>query len=401
MSILVQKYGGTSVGTIERIQNVARKVIKKKLEGNKMVVVVSAMGKTTDILLDMAQELSDLPPKREVDMLLSTGEQTSIALLTIALNELGHEAISFTGPQMGIQTIGSHTKSRISEIKGNRIKNALEENKIVVVAGFQGVNEKGDITTLGRGGSDTTAVALAAYLDAQCQIFTDVDGIYSVDPRLYPNAKKLSTISYDEMLEMASQGASVMHPRAIELGEKYNVPIYVASSMNDVKGTLIKESDKMMEGAAITGMAINNDEAMISLNHVPHNIKLIASIFDALAKKDINIDMISQTSPKNNQVSISFTLPKDDLLEGKELLHSYMEEYPEIQIDIHKEVTKLSVVGIGMRSQSGVAAQMFLLLAEANIPIHMVTTSEIKISYVIEPKDQQKALQTIAEAFNL
>lgn len=401
MSILVQKYGGTSVGTIERIQNVARKVIKRKLEGNKMVVVVSAMGKTTDTLLDMAQELSDLPPKREVDMLLSTGEQTSIALLTIALNELGHEAISFTGPQVGIQTIGSHTKSRISEIKGNRIKNALEENKIVVVAGFQGVNEKGDITTLGRGGSDTTAVALAAYLDAQCQIFTDVDGIYSVDPRLYPNAKKLSTISYDEMLEMASQGASVMHPRAIELGEKYNVPIYVASSMNDVKGTLIKESDKMMEGAAITGMAINNDEAMISLNHVPHNIKLIASVFDALAKKDINIDMISQTSPKNNQVSISFTLPKDDLLEGKGLLHSYMEEYPEIQIDIHKEVTKLSVVGIGMRSQSGVAAQMFLLLAEANIPIHMVTTSEIKISYVIEPKDQQKALQTIAEAFNL
>lgn len=401
MPILVQKYGGTSVGTIEKIKNIAQRIIEKKLEGYKMVVVVSAMAKTTDQLLDMAHQLSKRPPKRELDMLLSTGEQTSIALLSMALNESGHEAISFTGPQVGIKTTGIHTKSRISEIDGTRIKDALNQDKIVIVAGFQGINENDDITTLGRGGSDTTAVALAASLNAQCQIFTDVDGIYSVDPRLYPKAKKLAIISYEEMLEMASLGAGVMHTRAIELGEKYNVPIYVASSINNVEGTMIKESDHMMEGPAITGMAMNNDEAMISLNHVPHDIGLIASIFDALAKKAINIDMISQTSPKNNQISISFTLPKEDLLEGKDILSSYMNQYPEIHIDIHKEITKLSVVGIGMRSQSGVAAQMFMLLAEENIPIHMVTTSEIKISYVIKSEDQQRAVQKIAKAFHL
>lgn len=401
MAILVQKYGGTSVGTTERIQKIAKKIVKKKLEGNKMVVVVSARGKTTDSLLDMVHELTDRPSKREVDMLLSTGEQISIALLSIALNELGHQAISFTGSQVGIKTFGSHMKSRISEIDKKRIEDALKENKIVVIAGFQGVNENGDITTLGRGGSDTTAVALAASLDAQCEIFTDVDGIYSVDPRVHPNAKKLSTISYEEMLEMASLGAGVMHTRAIELGEKYNVPICIASSMKEVEGTLIKERDKMMEGPAITGMAINNEEAMISLNHLPHEIQFVASIFDALAKKDINIDMISQTSPKNNQISISFTLPKEDLLEGKAIIDSYIRHYPEIHMDIHQEITKLSVVGIGMRSQPGVAADMFMVLAKANIPIHMVTTSEIKISYVIEPKDQPKAIQRIAQAFNL
>ena len=401
MPILVQKYGGTSVGTIEKIKNIAQRIIGKKLKGNKMVVVVSAMAKTTDQLLDMAHQISERPSKRELDMLLSTGEQTSIALLSMALNELGHKAISLTGPQVGIRTTGIHTKSRICEIDGTRIKDALNQDKIVIVAGFQGVNENDDITTLGRGGSDTTAVALSAFLNAQCEIFTDVDGIYSVDPRLYPKAKKLTNISYEEMLEMASLGAGVMHARAIELGRKYNVPIYVASSMSNVKGTMIKESDNMMEGPAITGMAINNDEAMISLNHVPHDIGLIASIFNALAKKAVNIDMISQTSPKNSQVSISFTLPKEDLLEGKDIFSSYMNQYPEIHIDVHKEITKLSVVGIGMRNQSGVAAQMFMLLAEENIPIHMVTTSEIKISYVIKPKDQQRAVQKIAEAFHL
>lgn len=389
------------MGSIDRIRRVAERIIKRKLKGNKMVVVVSAMAKTTDELLNMAHSLSAHPPKRELDMLLSTGEQISISLLSIALNELGHSAISFTGQQVGIKTTGTHTKSRISEIDGRRIHEALNQDKIVIVAGFQGINEREDITTLGRGGSDTTAVALAAYLNCVCEIYTDVDGIYSVDPRLFPEAKKLDWISYEEMLEMASLGAGVMHTRAIELGEKFNVPILVTSSMKDSKGTMIKESEKTMEGPAITGMAINNDDAMISLYNVPHDIELIASIFHSLAEQDIIIDMISQTFPQNNQVSISFTLPKGDLMEGKELIKDRIKEYPEIQMVVKEDISKLSVVGIGMRSQSGVAARMFKLLAQANIPIHMVTTSEIKISYVIQPKDQHKAIQVIAREFNL
>lgn len=401
MTILVQKYGGTSVGTIERIEKVAKKIIKKKLDGYKVVVVVSAMAKTTDQLLAMAYGMSKNPPKRELDMLLSTGEQISIALLSIALNEQGHKAISFTGSQVGIKTTGFHTNSKISEIDGSRIREALEDDKIVIVAGFQGINENDDITTLGRGGSDTTAVALAANLKCECQIYTDVDGIYSVDPRVYSKAKKLNFITFEEMSEMASLGAGVMHYRAIELGEKFGVPIYVASSKQDIEGTFIKESDNMMEGPAITGMAINNDDAMISLNNIPHDIELIASIFNSLAQDDINIDMISQTSPQNGMVSISFTLPKGMLSEGVKIINSYIDKYPNIHMDINEDITKLSVVGIGMRSQSGVAAKMFMLLAEAEIPIYMVTTSEIRISYVIHPDHQQKSVEIIAGAFNL
>lgn len=401
LTILVQKYGGTSIATIERIEKVAKRIIRKKLEGYKVVVVVSAMAKTTDELLAMAYAMSKNPPKRELDMLLSTGEQISISLLSIALNEQGHRAISFTGSQVGIKTTGFHTNSKIYEIDGSRIRQALENDNIVIVAGFQGINDNDDITTLGRGGSDTTAVALAANLKCQCQIYTDVDGIYSIDPRLYPEAKKLKYITFEEMSEMASLGAGVMHYRAIELGEKFNIPIYVASSNHDVEGTFIKESDNMMEGPAITGMAINNDDAMINLNNVPHNIELIASIFNSLAQDDINIDMISQTSPKNGMVSISFTLPKGVLSEGVKIINSYINKYPIIHMDINDDISKLSVVGIGMRSQSGVAAKMFMLLAKAKIPIHMVTTSEIKISYVIHPEHQQKAVQTIAQAFNL
>lgn len=401
MKTIVQKYGGSSIATIERIEKVAQKIIQTKLQGYKVVVVVSAMAKTTDELLKMAYSMSKHPPKRELDMLLSTGEQVSISLLSIALNEQGHSAISFTGPQVGIKTTGFHTKSKILEVEGSRIHEALQEDKIIIVAGFQGVNEKDDITTLGRGGSDTTAVALAASLEAECHIYTDVDGIYSIDPRVYAPAKKLDSITFEEMLEMASLGAGIMHHRAIEIGEKFNVPIYVRSSVADVDGTLIKESDKMIEGPAITGMAINNDDAMISLNHAPHKIELIASIFSSLAKADINIDMISQTSPQNGLVSISFTLPKEDLIDGTEIINAYINEYPKIHMDIKEDITKLSVVGIGMRGQSGVAAKMFMLLAMQDIPIHMVTTSEIKISYVIHPEDQQNAVQAIAKAFNL
>lgn len=401
MNIVVQKYGGTSVGNIERIQNVVIRIIKKKEQNHKVVVVVSAMGDNTDKLLDMAYQISENPPKREIDMLISTGEQVSIALLSMALNSMGHQAISLTGSQVGIKTTGHHTKSKIADIDDSIIKKHLKEDKIVIVAGFQGANEEDDITTLGRGGSDTSAVAIASKLQCPCEIYTDVDGIYSLDPRVYPNAKKLDVISYEEMLEMASLGAGVMHTRAIELGQKYHIPIIVASSMEEKPGTVIKESEENMESAVITGLAIDNNDVMITLNHVPYSIQTTADIFDSLAKKDINIDMISQTSPQDNAVNISFTTPKSELNDAKDILAFLSKKHPQISYEINEDISKLSVVGIGMRSHSGVAAQIFVLLAKAGIEVQMVTTSEIKISYAIDPGDQQKAVNLIAEAFEL
>ncbi|WP_303859669.1 aspartate kinase [Alkalibaculum bacchi] len=401
MKIVVQKYGGTSVGSIERIKNVAGRIIKKKEEGYHIIVVVSAMGKNTDRLLDMAYQISENPPKREVDMLISTGEQVSISLLSMALNALECEAISLTGPQVNIKTVGNHMKSKISDIDDTILRHHLKDNKVIIVAGFQGVNEHRDITTLGRGGSDTSAVAIASKLQCPCEIYTDVDGIYSTDPRLYSKAKKLDSISYEEMLEMASLGSGVMHGRAIELGQKYGTPIYVASSLEEKPGTIIKEVAQMMESTAITGMAIDNNDAIITLDYVPYSIQVISDIFNRLAKKDVNIDMISQTSPRDNSVSVSFTVPKTELKEAKEVLSYFESKYPEIRVNIKEDITKLSVVGIGMRSQSGVAARIFALLAKENIEIDMVTTSEIKISYVINPENQQRAIQVIAEEFDL
>jgi len=285
MAIIVQKYGGTSVESIEKINYIAERLINRKSDGNEIVVVVSAMGKTTDNLVRMAYDITPDPHKRELDVLMATGEQISMSLLSIALNHAGAEAVSFTGHQLGIKTEGSHTKSRIAEINEQKIHKELDKGKIVIVAGFQGVNEDNEITTLGRGGSDTTAVALAAKLNAQCEIYTDVDGIYTIDPRLYPGARKLECISYEEMLEMASSGASVMHSRSIELAEKYKVPVLVALNTGDIPGTLIKEMDNTMENTAITGLAVNNDEAIITLNGVPHDIRVIAEIFQSIAKK--------------------------------------------------------------------------------------------------------------------
>ena len=401
MNIVVQKYGGSSVGDIERIQRVAKRIIRKKEEGFLPVVVVSAMGNNTDILLDMAYQISSNPPKREIDMLISTGEQVSIALLSMALQTLGHDSISLTGPQVGIKTEGHHTKSRIADIDDKVLRKHLENNRIIIVAGFQGSNQDSDITTLGRGGSDTTAVALAGKLQCPCEIYTDVDGIYSLDPRMYSNAKKLDTISYEEMLEMASLGAGVMHTRAIELAQKYRIPILVASSMEEKPGTIIKEGEQNMESAVITGLAIDNNDVLITLNNVPYSIAITAEIFDRLAKKDINIDMISQTSPKDHSVNISFTTPKGDLEDAKSALQLITTKFQEISTQVNDKISKLSVVGIGMRSHSGVAAQIFVLLAKANIEVQMVTTSEIKISYVIDPKDQQKAVELIASEFDL
>lgn len=404
MSIIVQKYGGTSMGTIDRIKNVARRIIKKREDGNQMVVVVSAMGKSTDELVKMAYSISDAPPRRELDMLLATGEQVSISMLSMALNAMGYDAISFTGPQVGVHTMGHHGKSRIMDIETRKIEDALNDGKIVIIAGFQGVNENDDITTLGRGGSDTSAVALSCVLECPCEIYTDVDGIYGVDPRLYPPAKKLDTVSFDEMLEMASLGAGVMHARAIELGSKYNAEIYVASSIHDVPGTLIKEGDSNMspmEQQAITGLAIDNDELMVSLKNVPFDMNITAQFFSDLAKKSINIDMISQTAPVYGAINISFSAPIEDLSELQKILYDFMEKYPQVEMDINKEISKLSVVGIGMRSQSGVAAKFFQLLADNNIPMLMITTSEIRISCVIPSELRDTAVMATADAFDL
>lgn len=400
MNTIVQKYGGTSMGTIDRIQNVARRVIAKKEEGNRMVVVVSAMGKKTDELVKMAYEINEHPPKREMDMLLATGEQVSISMLSMALDEMGYDAISFTGPQVNIRTKGHHGKSRIMDIDETKIVEALDEGKIVIIAGFQGVNENDDITTLGRGGSDTSAVALSCVLDCACEIYTDVDGIYGVDPRLYPDAQKLDEVSFDEMLEMASLGAGVMHTRAIELGSKYDAEIYVASSINDVPGTLIHrgKGDSVKE---ITGMAIDHDELMVSLKNVPFDMNVTAQFFSDLAKKSINIDMISQTSPVYGTINISFSAPIEDLPALTLILDAFRETYPQVEIDVDQEVSKLSVVGIGMKSQCGVAAKYFKVLSDQDFPILMVTTSEIRISCMIPASAEKRAVLATAKAFDL
>ena len=398
MGILVHKYGGTSVGTTERIKHIAKQVILEKKKGNDMVVVVSAMGKTTDHLVEMSKEIAINPNKREMDLILSTGEQVSIALLSMAFQEFGYDAIALTGFQAGIKTYGPHTKNKILDIDDEKIKNYLKEGKVVVVAGFQGVNENGDITTLGRGGSDTTAVAIAAKLGCPCHIYTDVDGIYSVDPRLYKEAKKLDVISYEEMMEMSSLGAGVMEPRAIEIGCKYNIPIYVASSINDVGGTYIKEYDEKMEGNIVTGLSVCDDILMVTVSHILYNLDHVATLFEKLAIENVNVDMISQTAPVDGYINVSFTAPKDDLF----IIEKVMRDLEgKVEISIENEITKISVVGIGMRNQSGVSGRLFRILADNEISFRQVTTSEISISYTIDKKDKEKAVRALSNELNL
>lgn len=398
MGILVHKYGGTSVGTTEKIKRIAKRVIAEKEKGNDMVVVVSAMGKTTDHLLEMSKEIAINPNKREMDLMLSTGEQVSIALLSMAFQELGYDAIALTGFQAGIKTHGPHTKNKILDINHEKIKNYLNEGIIVVVAGFQGVNENGDITTLGRGGSDTTAVAIAAKLGCPCHIYTDVDGIYSVDPRLYKGAKKLDTISYEEMMEMASLGAGVMEPRAIEIGCKYNIPIYVASSMNYVSGTYIKEYDEKMEENVVTGLSVCDDILMVTVSQILYNLDHVATLFEKLASENVNVDMISQAAPVDGYINVSFTAPKDDLF----VIEKVMGELEDnVEVSIEDEITKISVVGIGMRNQSGVSGRLFRILADNRIAFRQVTTSEISISYTIDKKDKEKAIRALSNELDL
>lgn len=401
MAVVVQKYGGSSVGTIDKIKKVAETVVKRKKFGDSLVVVVSAMGDTTDNLIDLASQITDNPDKREMDALLSTGEMISCALLALAIQSLGQEAISYTAYQIGIKTNGQYGKSLIYDIDNKKIKKSLSEGKIVIVAGFQGVNEEGDITTLGRGGSDTSAVAIAVKLKGICEIYTDVDGIYSVDPRKYKNAKKLDEIDYEEMLELSSLGAQVMHSRSIELGQKYGIPIYVGLSNSDIKGTVIREvSNKMnMESKPITGLATSDDDVAITIKDIENDINVVSDLFESVAKKRINIDMISQTAPVDNKVSISFTIPKIDLKECLEIVDRFYSDKEKLSID--ENITKFSIVGIGMKTTSGVAAKVFKLFKLNKIQVKMITTSEIRITCAIKQEDKLRAIELIATEFNL
>ncbi len=401
MTAIVQKYGGSSLASVEKIKSVAKRVINEKEKGNDVVVVVSAMGKTTDYLVNLSKEISHNTNKRDMDVLLSTGEQISIALLSMAINDLGYNAISFTGFQAGIKTDGVHTKNKIVDIEIEKIKEYLEEGKIVVVAGFQGINNKGDITTLGRGGSDTTAVAIAAKLGCECNIYTDVDGIYSVDPRVYFRAKKLKNISYQEMIAMSSLGAGVMETRAVEIGYKYNVPIYVASSSEYIPGTYIKEYEKEMEEQVIKGIAIDDNIYMITIGKVLLNSNNIARIIEKLGEENVNIDMISQSSPQNGYVNLSFTVCKDDLNSVCKVIDEIKLEIEEMIIDIKSNVSKVSVVGLGMMNQSDMIGKMFRVLSNNNIEFKQFTTSEISVSYTLDDKDKEVAVAALAREFNL
>lgn len=397
MGIIVQKYGGESLGSIEQVQKVAQRVITKKLKGYKMVVVVSAMGDTTDSLINMAYSITHNPDKRELDALMATGEMVSSSLLAIALKEMGHDAISYTAYQLPINVTETQEKSLILGIDVKKILESLNNNQIVVITGFQGINRSGDITTLGRGGSDTTAVALAAKLDGSCEIYTDIDGIYTVDPKLYKYAKKLEVVSFQEMLELASLGAKVIQTQAVELAEKHNIPIYVAHSEKDTKGTYIKEVE-FMESKPLTGIAISDSDAIITLESVPYTINSLADIFDSIAEQKISVDMISQTAPTNGNVHISFTVPTEDLKKCKSVLNEIL---PGINIKIDEDITKFSVVGIGMKSTCGVASRLFNLLSRNNIQIKMVTTSEIRITCAISHSDKLNAVQIVAKEFGL
>lgn len=402
MGLIVQKFGGTSVADAQRIKGAAQRVVQTYREGNQVVVVVSARGQTTDELFYLAHEITDNPAARELDMLVSTGEQVSIALMAMAIHALGHEAISFTGAQVGIVTDSHHTKARILTINTKKIKEELNKGRIVVVAGYQGVDAYNNITTLGRGGSDATAVALAALLKADlCDIFTDVDGIYTADPRIVPQARKLDRISYDELLELASLGVQVMQARSIEFAKKYNVPLRVRPSFNNSAGTIVCGEVKEMEDVVVSGAAVTKDEAKITIRGVPDRPGQAAKIFKELAKSNVNVDMIIQNISSHGFADITFTVPKAELKAALEATKRINEEIHAQEISSDSKIAKLSVVGIGMRSHCGVAEKMFSTLADEKINIQMISTSEIKISCVIDEAQAEQALRAVHKAFEL
>lgn len=399
MKIIVQKYGGSSLGSIDKIKNVADFIIKRKNQGNKIVVVVSAMGDTTDDLLSLANKISENPDKRELDALLSTGEMISSSLLAMALKEKKSDSISYNAFQIKLKSTKQHGKALIVDIEEKTILRSLSEEKVVIVCGFQGIYDDGSITTLGRGGSDTTAVALACKLGGECEIYTDVSGIYTVDPRLYNNAKKLEFIDYEEILELSSLGAQVMHSRSIEIGQKYGIPIYVGLSCSDIKGTIIKETEKMnIEEKPITGLAASDSDLSVTISNLPQDANLISSLFENIAERKINVDMICKSTSAFGSMELSFTVPKADLAEIKSIIGKYTNKK---NISIDEDITKFSAVGIGMKTTSGVAAKIFKIFSQNSIEIKMITTSEIRITIAIKHKDKEKAVKLVAEEFNL
>lgn len=402
MKLVVQKYGGSSVADPERIKRVAGRVKEYRKSGCRVAVIVSALGDTTDDLIQLSKKITQKPSRREMDMLISTGEQMSTALLAMALHEIGVDAVSLTGYQVGISTDSVHTKARITDIGLNRIKKELASRGVAIVAGFQGIDQHGDITTLGRGGSDLTAVAVARTLNADtCEIYTDVDGIYTADPRIVKEAKKIHRISYEEMLELASSGAQVMQARSIELAGKFDVPIHVRSSFNHRNGTWIVKGDKAMEDVLVRGVSINKNEAKVTLRDVQDRPGIAANIFRALADAGVNVDMIVQNISRSNRTStdISFTVPSDDVEEAIRALNRTRVPIPHAGIISDREISKISVVGIGMRSHSGVAADMFEVLGKNKINILMISTSEIKISCIVRKKDGEKAVKLLHKHF--
>jgi aspartate kinase len=401
MGILVQKFGGTSVADPEKIKAAARKAIRAHHAGNQVVVVVSAMGHKTDELIELADQVADRPSAREMDMLLSTGEQVSVALMAMAIHDMGSQAVSLTGAQIGIRTDSTHTKARIKSISTERIRKALNDGNIVIAAGFQGIDEDFNITTLGRGGSDTTAVALAAVLRADaCEIYTDVDGVYTTDPRLLPEARRMKQCSYDEILELASMGAGVMHSRSIEFGKKFKVPIHVRSSFTDIPGTMIV-ADPESPDLAVSGCALAKDEARITMRGVPDQPGTSFEIFSRLAGKFVSVDMIVQNVAEEGLADISFTVPKAELRSCLEALREAASVTGVVEITHDDQVAKVSVVGLGMAKQTGVADKTFRALAEAGVNIQMITTSEIKISVLVSREESQKALRAVHQAFEL
>ncbi|XJZ26414.1 aspartate kinase [Bacillota bacterium Lsc_1132] len=402
MGLIVQKFGGTSVGNVERILNVAERVKSEKLQGNDVVVVVSAMGKTTDKLVDLAKEISSQPSKREMDMLLTTGEQTTIALLAMALAEKGLNAVSFTGWQAGILTEPVHGNARIKKINPEAIKKQIAEGKVVIVAGFQGVTEDGEITTLGRGGSDTTAVALAAALEAdKCDIYTDVTGVFTTDPRYVKNARKLADISYDEMLELANLGAGVLHPRAVEFAKNYQIRLEVRSSMEKTEGTVIEGEAKMEQNLVVRGVAFEDEITRVTLLGLADSLTSLSTIFTTLAQHHINVDIIIQSKTDSDTTNLSFSIKTEDLLETLDVLESNKDLLKYERIEAENQLSKVSIVGSGMISNPGVAARMFEVLASNQIDIKMVSTSEIKVSAVVKEKDMLKTVESLHDAFEL
>ncbi len=400
--LIVQKYGGTSVGDLERIRNVARRVKQNQDAGHQTVVVVSAMSGETDRLTEMANRLTDTPPEREMDLLLSSGERVTIALLAMALTKIGAPAQAFTGRQVGIETDSAHTKARIARVGGGRLKEVIAKGIIPVVAGFQGIDAQSDVTTLGRGGSDLTAVAVAAALKAdRCDIYTDVDGVYTADPRIVSNARKLDRVAFEEMLELASLGAKVLQTRSVLFAMRHGVPIQVLSSFTDQPGTLVTEEDAEMEQVSVSGVTYDRNQAKITLSRVPDHPGVASRIFKAISDANVLIDMIIQNVSHSGTTDISFTIPRTDVARARATVEAMELDGQRMTMEVDESIAKISVVGVGMRSHSGVASEMFDTLAANEINIKMISTSEIKISCVIDERYTELAVRTLHDAFGL